>query len=241
MKIMKKTLIIGVGLLGVGAGGWYVMQEIEKPAEVQQVIKMDSLSPELKVINEGTRPEVIVNIYRELKEREYLDESGELKTDTIDKALAMDSQIYNYAYPAEQESKQQTEPEMMKLLSELLSRQDGSTNEVEDVSYRIVEKETFQTWETLFKKWSTGEINEETLKNKWLAVSKTIPDARLTAPFISKIEFPHSNSAVEMMDFVLAEIESDGGSTAPHISFVSVDFHQDAGLYTLYYAESHIE
>lgn len=240
MKVSNKKLILTAGLAVIGIGGWSVYNSTNEPENaVIDVIDATALSAEIEVIDESNRPEAIVEVYRNLLEREYLDAKDELKRVDIDETLVQDTKILNYPFPMA--LKNEKEPEMTMLLQKLLSRHDGTTNEVKDVNYRAVNEETFHKWEELFAQWTDGEIEKTELVKEWNGILKTVPDSLLVEPTVLTFEFPHSDSAIEMMDSVLERIEKDGGSTAPHISFVYVEFNEEEALYTLYYAGSHIE
>lgn len=240
MRVSRNKLIMTAGLLLIGFGGWSVYDAINEPDDaVIGVIDATALSGDIEVIDESNRPKAIVDIYRSLLEREYLNAQDELERAEVDDGLALDTKVFNYPFPMA--VKGEKEPEMTMLLQELLSRTDGTTNEVEDASYRAVEKDVFQKWEKLFGKWMDNEIEQTEFVTEWNKILKDVPDSSLTEPTVLTFDFPHSASAIEMMEAVLGEVEKNGGSTAPHISFVHVEFDEEEALYTLYYAGSHIE
>lgn len=243
MKKNIKALSITTVALVVGVGGWWAIKESEKDQDTlpveEFVIKSDILPADIEKIDDSTRPKATADIYKASIENQYIDENGDLQTPEIDKSLKVETQIEKYPLPLT--TKEQSEPEMTELLKNLLSRRDGSTNEVKDASYRIVDEQTFSKWEEVFAKWVWGDITKTELKTKWEKIQESVPPSGLSKPTVLKYDFAHSESASEMMDGVLKAIEKNEGSTAPHIAFVDVFFDKDESQYTLYYVESHIE
>lgn len=242
MRVSKNKLIMTAGLLLMGAGGWSVYDSLNKQDDevaIVEVVDITALSSDIEVIDESNRTKAIVGVYRNLLEGEYLNTRNELKRAKVEERLAIDTKIFNYPYPTT--VKGEKEIEMTALLTELLSRKDGTTNEVDDASYRVIDKSTFQKWEKLFGKWTEGEIDKVEFSTKSDDVLKDIGNSSLSDTTVMTFDFPYTESAIEMMEGVLAEVEKNGGSTAPHVSFVYVEFDEEQALYTLYYAETHIE
>lgn len=238
MKKNKKILLVTTLVIGVGIGIFAMTDHNLLPAK-EPVIDESALLPAVKVINDSTRAEATAKLYLASAESEYIDENGNVQSSKVDESLIEETQIENYKMP--ETAKGQSEPEMTKLLQNLFSRTDGSTNEVKDETMRIVEEETFLQWESLFAKWVSGEMDEKEFEEKWVAIEELSSSFGLSKPTVLTYSFPYSKSATEMMDGVLKEIEEKGGSTAPHIAFVDVFFDKEALLYTLYFAESHVE
>lgn len=204
------------------------------------VIQSETMPPSIQEVNDETRIEAIVSIYREFSEYRYRDTDGKLHLPKIDKSLKEETQIENYPLPTT--IKGERDRVMTELVSQLVSRMDGTTNEVEEFAYRIVDKKTFLKWEELFGQWVSGDLSEAETKKEWEKIdNKVVPATGLTKPTLLKAEFPYSASAIEMMDAVLEAIEANKSSTAPHIAFVDVYFDKEDLQYTLYYVESHIK
>ena len=239
MKKNVKIISITAGVLSLGVGGWWLTNEtVEKPI-AEHVLTKEALPADMKAIDESTKAEAIVSLYREMEMGMSVAEDGKVSYPTIDPSLIEETQIENYPFPMTENNKK--DPEMTKLLSLLLSRTDKSTNEVENKSVRIVDKKTFSQWERLFPKWVNGELDEKETASKWMKVQKDVKDWTLAEPAFVKHEFPYDTSAVDMMNEVLTAVQEKGASTAPHIAFVEVLFDEEASMYTLYYAETHIE
>ena len=238
MKRKNKILLVTAVVLVVAVGLW-TMKEDKTEDKAEAIIGSEALLPEVKVIDDSTRAQATAGLYRASIESEYVDDKGVLQTSKIDESLIEETQIENYKMPPT--AKNQREPEMTNLLKSLLSRTDGSTNEIDDETMRIVEGETFLQWEELFSKWVNGEINEKELEVKWTEIRKLAPSSDLSKPTVLKYNFPYSKSATKMIDSVLKEVEGKGASTAPHIAFIDVFFDKEALEYTLYFAESHVE
>jgi hypothetical protein len=244
MKKSIKVLSVTSVALAVGMGGWLVTKEPEQqktlPTEKEFVIKADILPASIEKVDDSTRPEALATVYKASIENKYTDENGDTHVTEIDEPLKEETLIESYPMPST--TKKQREPEMIELLQNLVSRTDGSTNEVKDFTYRIVDEPSFLKWEKLFAGWVSGELTEAELKKKWTKIDEAVvPETGLTKPTVMTYEFAYSESAVEMMDGVLEEIEKNGGSTAPHIAFIDVFFDKEDSQYTLYYVESHIE
>lgn len=243
MKVTHKTLLLTVGLVVVGLGGWSLYDSSEETSvavsEANSVIDRTALEIDSGEVNSSNQHDAIVDIYRSMLSQEYLDSDGTLQRLKVDSSLANDTNLYDYPIPAT--SIGEKEPQMTKLLGALLSRKDGTTNEITDVNYRIVDEETFKEWETLFTQWTDKKIEKEGFEKEWDEMLKKHPDSFLVSPTVLTFDFPHKTSVIDMMDSVLHEIEEQGGSTAPHISFVFVEFNEAKSFYKLYYAGSHIE
>lgn len=223
-----------VALAGVG-GMWMMTGEEASPAK--EVVDAGDLSDDLTFIDESNRADALVQAQRKVIESEYVDEEGNVQRMDVSEDLKLKTMMENYPIPVTEPGK--PEPRMEGLVLKLVSRQDGGTNVLEKSSMKVVDTKTFEAWEQLFADWRQEKIDKKAFLKKWK--QKEPSESGLTAPTVFVHEFPYSQLAQEMMDNILKKIEEEGGSTAPHIVFVSVEFNQETGRYTLYYAGSHIE
>lgn len=240
MKKKTKYFSVGGVLLVIGlGGGWFVLDsptiEQTKPIVIDETI----LPPDIKPEDKSVRAKVIASVYKTLQEYQYVTASGELKTPQIDKKLKEEIDLDNHPYPLVSDN--QVEPEMTKTLQELLSRKDGSTNNTSENRVQVVEERVFKDWKKSFELWSKGKLTEKEFINKWNEEQKESTFSGLSKPTTVTYTFPYSQSTIKMIDSVLKEVEKQGASTAPHISFVSVTFDENSSSYSLYFAESHIE
>lgn len=240
MKQKAKYFSVGGILLVMGlAGGWFVLDaptsEQTKPIVVDETI----LPPDIKPEDKSVRAKVIASVYKTVQEYQYVTDSGELKTPKIDKKLKEEIDLENHPYPLV--SGNQVEPEMTKILQEVLSRKDGSTNNTDENRVQVVEENVFKDWKQSFELWSKGRLTKKEFIQRWNLEKKESTFSGLSKPTVVSYTFPYSQSTIKMIDSVLKEVEKQGASTAPHISFVSVTFDENSSSYSLYFAESHIE
>lgn len=166
----KKTKIMSVSglllLMGLG-GGYYMVNDTENSITKDEKIVIDSkmLPPDLNPEDKSVRAKVIASVYKNLKEYQYIGESGKLKTPKVDTELKKELHLDTQPYPLV--GKGEVEPEMTKILQSLLSRKDGSTNVVDDKSVQVVEKSVFKEWKKSFQSWTKGELKKEELIKRW--------------------------------------------------------------------------
>lgn len=239
MKRNAKFLSIVTVAIALVAGGLFVLKNFDDTSMEDQIIGKDALPVAFEKIDDSTRAEATAHIYREVVEGQSIDENGDVNLPEIEQTLKEETQIENFQLPSTVNNER--EPIMTALLKSALSRTDGSTNEIKDPSYRIVEEKTFVKWEVLFSKWVAGELSEVELKSEWGKIKEALPPTDLTKPTVLKYTFPHSESAFEMIDDVMEAIDKNKGSTTPHIAFVDVYFDKEESQYTIYYVESHVE